>query len=309
MHLVKINYSFWLILSLLLFVTLVPHSFSQAPAVISSFQVLDPNGNDVTGESLVAGGSYTVKFTIEVGATLTDKILLSTNMEKSGNEFWTLENNYQGIDTSTWTPGSQSITFQAVEGVAEFTLEGKISESITERELTEVQKTVHALAEERILILQLDSMDILDQRSYVITDQTIISYDQLLASKTNNIDSTSMEEKYKLLASEIISEAEYLTTFGFYDDAIKLLDTIPDSDYPDPPVAATLYMIAAIVFVIISILLGILFIRSRSTRSYILGSVSEKADKLDLLLIKASRLDQNLSNEIETIKKELKELE
>ena len=309
MHLVKINYSFWLILSLLLFVTLVPHSFSQAPAVISSFQVLDPNGNDVTGESLVAGGSYTVKFTIEVGATLTDKILLSTNMEKSGNEFWTLENNYQGIDTSTWTPGSQSITFQAVEGVAEFTLEGKISESITERELTEVQKTVHALAEERILILQLDSMDILDQRSYVITDQIIISYDQILTSKKNNIDSTSMEEKYKLLASEIISEAEYLTTFGFYDDAIKLLDTIPDSDYPDPPVAATLYLVAAIVFVITSILFGILFIRSRSTRSYILGSVNEKADKLDLLLIKASRLDQNLSNEIETIKKELKELE
>ena len=309
MHLVKIDYSFWLILSLLLFVTLVPHSFSQAPAVISSFQVLDPNGNDVTGESLVAGGSYTVKFTIEVGATLTDKILLSTNMEKSGNEFWTLENNYQGIDTSTWTPGSQSITFQAVEGVAEFTLEGKISESITERELTEVQKTVHALAEERILILQLDSMDILDQRSYVITDQIIISYDQILASKKNNIDSTSMEEKYKLLASEIISEAEYLTTFGFYDDAIKLLDTIPDSDYPDPPVAATLYLVAAIVFVITSILFGILFIRSRSTSSYILSSVNEKADKLDLLLIKASRLDQNLSNEIETIKKELKELE
>ena len=309
MHLVKIDYSFWLILSLLLFVTLVPHSFSQAPAVISSFQVLDPNGNDVTGESLVAGGSYTVKFTIEVGATLTDKILLSTNMEKSGNEFWTLENNYQGIDTSTWTPGSQSITFQAVEGVAEFTLEGKISESITERELTEVQKTVHALAEERILNLQLDSMDILDQRSYVITDQIIISYDQILTSKKNNIDSTSMEEKYKLLASEIISEAEYLTTFGFYDDAIKLLDTIPDSDYPDPPVAATLYLVAAIVFVITSILFGILFIRSRSTSSYILSSVNEKADKLDLLLIKASRLDQNLSNEIETIKKELKELE
>jgi len=309
MHLVKIDYSFWLILSLLLFVTLVPHSFSQAPAVISSFQVLDPNGNDVTGESLVAGGSYTVKFTIEVGATLTDKILLSTNMEKSGNEFWTLENNYQGIDTSTWTPGSQSITFQAVEGVAEFTLEGKISESITERELTEVQKTVHALAEERILILQLDSMDILDQRSYVITDQIIISYDQILTLKKNNIDSTSMEEKYKLLASEIISEAEYLTTFGFYDDAIKLLDTIPDSDYPDPPVAATMYLVAAIVFVITSILFGILFIRSRSTSSYILSSVNEKADKLDLLLIKASRLDQNLSNEIETIKKELKELE
>ena len=309
MHLVKIDYSFWLILSLLLFVTLVPHSFSQAPAVISSFQVLDPNGNDVTGESLVAGGSYTVKFTIEIGATLTDKILLSTNMEKSGNEFWTLENNYQGIDTSTWTPGSQSITFQAVEGVAEFTLEGKISESITERELTEVQKTVHALAEERILILQLDSMDILDQRSYVITDQIIISYDQILTLKKNNIDSTSMEEKYKLLASEIISEAEYLTTFGFYDDAIKLLDTIPDSDYPDPPVAATMYLVAAIVFVITSILFGILFIRSRSTSSYILSSVNEKADKLDLLLIKASRLDQNLSNEIETIKKELKELE
>ena len=183
-------------------------------------------------------------------------------MEKSGNEFWTLENNYQGIDTSTWTPGSQSITFQAVEGVAEFTLEGKISESITERELTEVQKTVHALAEERILILQLDSMDILDQRSYVITDQTIISYDQLLASKTNNIDSTSMEEKYKLLASEIISEAEYLTTFGFYDDAIKLLDTIPDSDYPDPPVAATIVAAFSKDF-FVTISLGLIFFSNK----------------------------------------------
>ena len=53
MHLVKINYSFWLILSLLLFVTLVPHSFSQAPAVITSFTVLDPNGNDVTEEEVI----------------------------------------------------------------------------------------------------------------------------------------------------------------------------------------------------------------------------------------------------------------
>mgnify|MGYP000347812748 CR=1 FL=1 len=129
------NYKFSiLIISIFLSAILLPISYAQAPAVLTNFTVLDPNGNDVTDEFLVAGGSYTINFEIEIGATLSDNILLTTSMEKSGNSFWTLNNNYQGVDTSVWTPGSQSITFQAVEGTAQFTLDGKIPESITEKE-------------------------------------------------------------------------------------------------------------------------------------------------------------------------------
>ena len=115
MHLMT-NVKFFLILfSLFLSVFALPVSHAQAPAVITSFTVLDPNGNDVTDEFLVAGGSYTINFEIEIGATLSDNILLTTSMEKSGNSFWTLNNNYEGVETSTWTPGSPSITFKAVE--------------------------------------------------------------------------------------------------------------------------------------------------------------------------------------------------
>jgi len=308
MHLMT-NYKFSiLIISIFLSAILLPISYSQAPAVLTNFTVLDPNGNDVTDEFLVAGGAYTIHFEIEIGATLSDNILLTTSMEKSGNSFWTLNNNYQGVDTSVWTPGSQSIVFQAVEGTAQFTLDGKIPESITEKDVVDMDKTVHALELVPILVMSLDSMEILDERTYTITDQTIISYDALLQSKLEKLDSISMEGKYNSLALEIVSEAEYLTTFGLYDDAIKLLNTIPDSDYPAPPSTTTLFIIASAIFGITTIAFALLFIRTRSSSSYLSSSVSEKADKLDLLLIKASRIDKSLSDDLETIKRELKEL-
>ena len=297
-----------LIFSLFLSGIILPISYAQAPAVITSFTVLDPNGNDVTDEFLVAGGSYTINFEIEIGATLSDNILLTTSMEKSGNSFWTLNNNYEGIETSTWTPGSQSITFQAIEGTAQFTLDGKIPEAITEKEIADIGKTIHALELVPLLVMSLDSMEILDERTYTITDQTIISYDALLQSKTEKLDSISMDEKYNSLALEIVSEAEYLTSFGLYDDAIQLLETIPDSDYPEPPRTTTLLIVSSVFLGITTIAFVFLFIRTRSSTSYLSSSVSEKADKLDLLLIKASRIDRSLADDLETIKKELKEL-
>ena len=297
-----------LIFSLFLSGIILPISYAQAPAVITSFTVLDPNGNDVTDEFLVAGGSYTINFEIEIGATLSDNILLTTSMEKSGNSFWTLNNNYEGVETSTWTPGSQSITFQAIEGTAQFTLDGKIPEAITEKEIDDIGKIIHALELVPLLVMSLDSMEILDERTYTITDQTIISYDALLQSKTEKLDSISMDEKYNSLAFEIVSEAEYLTSFGLYDDAIQLLETIPDSDYPEPPRTTTLLIVSSIFLGITTIAFLLLFIRTRSSTSYLSSSVSEKADKLDLLLIKASRIDRSLADDLETIKKELKEL-
>ena len=297
-----------LIFSLFLSGIILPISYAQAPAVITSFTVLDPNGNDVTDEFLVAGGSYTINFEIEIGATLSDNILLTTSMEKSGNSFWTLNNNYEGIETSTWTPGSPSIKFQALEGTAQFTLDGKIPEAITEKEIADIGKTIHALELVPLLVMSLDSMEILDERTYTITDQTIISYDALLQSKTEKLDSISMDEKYNSLALEIVSEAEYLTSFGLYDDAIQLLETIPDSDYPEPPRTTTLLIVSSVFLGITTIAFVFLFIRTRSSTSYLSSSVSEKADKLDLLLIKASRIDRSLADDLETIKKELKEL-
>ena len=308
MHLMTNVKFLLLIFSLFLSGIILPISYAQAPAVITSFTVLDPNGNDVTDEFLVAGGSYTINFEIEIGATLSDNILLTTSMEKSGNSFWTLNNNYEGVETSTWTPGSQSITFQAIEGTVQFTLDGKIPEAITEKEIDDIGKIIHALELVPLLVMSLDSMEILDERTYTITDQTIISYDALLQSKTEKLDSISMDEKYNSLAFEIVSEAEYLTSFGLYDDAIQLLETIPDSDYPEPPRTTTLLIVSSIFLGITTIAFLLLFIRTRSSTSYLSSSVSEKADKLDLLLIKASRIDRSLADDLETIKKELKEL-
>ena len=73
MHLMTNVKFFLLIFSLFLSGLILPISYAQAPAVITSFTVLDPNGNDVTDEFLVAGGSYTINFEIEIGATFSAK--------------------------------------------------------------------------------------------------------------------------------------------------------------------------------------------------------------------------------------------
>jgi len=56
------------------------------------------------------------------------------------------------------------------------------------------------------------------------------------------------------------------------------------------------------------VLLAVMFLRANSSKSIIARQADDKAKKLDVLLVKASRIDKSLATEIETVKKELEEL-
>ena len=60
---------------------------------------------------------------------------------------------------------------------------------------------------------------------------------------------------------------------------------------------------------LISLIFLFLFYRTRTSKSFLVSSVNEKANRLDLLLVRASRIDKELATEIERIKKELEDLE
>lgn len=299
------------ILSIMLSATPIVNGQVASPAFISNYAVQDPNGNDVTEQSLVAGGTYIISFSITIGNTLNDKILLTTSLEGVGDRFWTLENDYPGVDTANWTPGASAVEFTAVEGDATFTLTGSVPAFYTEQfvDVEGKQFTIHFLKDLQLLVVSLESTrDVLDNRETVITDQVIISYDDLLESKRNVLDTAQIDPQYSELAWRVISEAEVLASAGYYDNAITLLNKIPQSGFPVPPVTTNIFMGATIGLGVIAVLLAFLLIKARSSRSLLSTMVHDESKKLDLLLVRATRIDKELASEIENIKKGLQDI-
>jgi hypothetical protein len=294
----------------LLFISLTPYSYQQAPtpAIISDFIIRDPNGNDVTGKPLVAGGTYTFSFSVSIGTTLNDQILMSTSLEKIGDRYWTLENNYQGVDTNTWQPGGSRVAFRAIQGTPKFTLSGKVNSNITTDTLKD-GKVIHFPVKILVLSIALQStQNVLDQRILNVTDQAMIQYQNTLSSKQNLLSSSQTIPQYVTLAQGIIEQAEGLARVGYVEDATKILSMIPSSGLPSAPGVESTFLYIAIGIAVVTVLLAVMFLRANSSKSIIARQADDKAKKLDVLLVKASRIDKSLATEIETVKKELEEL-
>jgi len=308
LHIISTNLFLFLVILSLVFQ--IPFSSAQvSPAIISDFVIKDPNGNDVTDQNLLAGGVYEISFSITVGASLNDRMLLTTDLHEYGDRYWTLENNYGGVDTESWQPGANTVSFSAQEGIGFFTLEGKIPDYYTEQLDEETGRIVHTLTDLNILIISIDSTrDVVDNRVYTITDQTIIEYQNLKNSKELLLSENSIHPKYYELALSVISESDRLTAIGYYDDAISLLHTIPDSDFPSPPERANLFLATSAVFAVLSIILAVFAYRGKMNSDFTKNEIDEESKKIDLLLVKVNRIDSALADELENIKKALDDL-
>lgn len=293
-----------------LFISSIPYSYSQAPtpAIISDFTIRDPNGNDVTTKPLLAGGTYTFSFSVSIGTTLNDQIIMATSLEKIGDRYWTLENNYQGVDTNTWQPGGSRVTFRAIQGTPKFTLAGKINSNIT-IDTMKNGKIIHFPVKVLALSIALQStQNVLDQKILNVTDQTLIQYQNTLNSKQNLLSSSQTIPQYVTLAQGIIEQAQVLAKVGYVEDATKILSIIPASGLPSPPGVESTFLYVAIGVGAVTVLLAVMLLRANSSKSVIARQADDKAKKLDILLVKANRIDKSLATEIETVKKELEEI-
>jgi len=148
----------------------------------------------------------------------------------------------------------------------------------------------------------------LDQRILNVTDQTMIQYQNVLSSKQNLLSSSQTIPQYVTLGQGIIEQAEELARVGYVEDATKILSVIPSSGLPSPPGVESTFLYIAIGIGVVAALLAVMFLRANSNKSLIARQADDKAKKLDVLLVKANRIDKSLATEIETVKKELEEL-
>ena len=156
---------------------------------ISSFTVTNFDGSDVTDGQLMAGNSYIVEFSVDVGVDLANNtLLLSTDLEKVEDVYWHLDNDYPGVDTDTWQPGLSVIEFNIVKGTAEFTLRGKVPDTYTSRTIPETGAVLHIPRDIALLQLFLGpSETLIEERAMNVIDQAISTYEKTLITCTTEV--------------------------------------------------------------------------------------------------------------------------
>ena len=369
-----------LIISLVIASLLCPAIASAqdpSPAVISSYTIENVDGSDVTDGPLMAGATYTITFEVNVGVDLPDtKLSLSTTLEKAESTYWDLINiDYTGVNTSLWKPGQASIDFDAVGGIAQFILKGTVASSYTTEELSN-SDNLHFIKPMSVISLTLSpSGDPLDDLTIDVVDQSILSYRQTLTDKQGLLQITGADPTYKELAQSVITLAIAMNDKGYVEDAINLLQTLPDdasnfpssegfdealqmkidllrdvdteptyaelvdtalslaedlndngyvnnardvlgilpgsaSEFPDPIAGSSsiAFIIIIIVIAVMFIAVFMLFLRTKSNSSFIQQQIEEEAGRIDVLLVKISKIDKQLANEIQQVKEQLERI-
>jgi len=295
-----------------------------SPAIIESYVIENVDGTDVTNGPLMAGATYTVSLTINSGVNLANNtLILTTPMNKVGDVFWHLKNEYEGIDTNLWQPGQASIEFDVAVGIAELTLTAAVPSDYTSEKLSN-DEYLHFLMPISLVELSLGPTGtILDECTVDVLDQAIVAYQQTKSDKRSILQSATTDPndadpKYMLIAEEVFSAAEALSSSGYVEQAKSLLDILPVSTAEFPMVfetfdeadesSNTLYVIIIVVIGVILLALLILFFRVRSSGGYIRQQVDEEAGRLDVLSVRVARMDKQLASDLDQVKEQLERI-
>ena len=351
-------------------------AYSQTAAVISSYTIESEDGGDVTENALMSGATYTITIEVTLDTTLPGtELSLSTPLEKVGDVYWHLENDYPGINTTLWQPGQDTIEFDAVQGMAQLNIVGTIPSTYTTEELSNGD-TLHTIKDMSIVTLTLSADDsLLDEISVEVQDETIVAYQNKLTDVNSILLLTGTDPTYSTLAQDIITLAEQLSEKGYVEGASTLLDTLPievadfpsvedfeaavaeksslvegvdtdptyaalveevidlaqelsangyvknamdtlavlpdsASDFPEPISESSMvpYLVIIIILAVILIVSILLFLKARAGNSFIQHQVEEEAGNLDVLLVRISKIDRQLANDIEQVKEQLERI-
>ncbi len=168
-----------------------PSRPSGVAVAISEYKVLTIDGKDAAAP-LMAGSSYRVDFTLDVAPGVNDTVVLETDMKLAGGQyqvFWELVGEYKGINTGTWTPGRNKVSFASEAGKAKFILRGAIADDFNLRIEADGKtstkldgQVVHQKKAVNLLRLTLASGALSEEKKIDVIDKSIEAYQAMLAA-------------------------------------------------------------------------------------------------------------------------------
>ena len=282
---------------------------AQPQAVqISSFQITTLDGTSVASQNLMAGATYDIKFTLEIAAGGNNQVDLKTDLASYGDHFWSLDAPYAGINTSTWQPGQAEITFNAVQGTAQFELQGAVPTDYVVTSLPDGE-TLHISKQIGLVQLSLSGGSILDNRQQAVVDSSIVTYQSALANNNGLLQNSKADTRYVKLVSAIVSSAQKEGDAGYTDRATALLQSIPASGWIQPQSSNLFLWIIVGVLAVLMLVGFFLMFKARSDVDFVKKKADEQAKRLEILASRVRGIgDAALAGEITKVKQDLEEM-
>jgi hypothetical protein len=152
---------------------------------------------------------------------------------------------------------------------------------------------------------------ILDEVKLNITDSAIDEYNTLLAAKQQRLaelSSSGVATGYVDVYQNIVTQSQAVASQGLTDAAIAMLDSLNVTNEPAGAVMQNLFLPLIIVFAVIAVLFGFLFMRIRGKVSYFRLVIEDQIKDLEGLTLRASKIDRTISSNLAGVEDRLKRL-
>jgi len=245
-------------------------------------------GEIIENEPLFIGSELLVTITVDVAITATyANLRLSTDLSPSTIEdrYWQLQSqDYQFVD---YNPASNYVEFQQVKGTFTILCYGRIPTGITTEKIG--QFVLHKPEEFILIELASPGGETLDQIKSDVLDAELADYQNLLdrrEDKLETLKNSGVAPGYIEIYEGVIEQAEIQADLGFVDQAIAILDLLGGAQEPVSSTMEIIFLPAMAGLAIVAVVTGVLYLRTRGKRNYILSVIEDQIKDLEGLTLR-----------------------
>jgi hypothetical protein len=260
--------------------------------------------------SLFDGSELNVTIQVDIATTVSHvNLRLATILQSSSiqDRYWQLHS--KDYEFQDYNPAQKYVEFTQVKGTFSISCYGKVPNGITQ---DIIDGYVLHKPEDYVLIrLTSPSGELLDQVRSEVIDAEIDEYRNLMGDREDKlvaIKNSGVAPGYVELFENVLDEAEVQAERGFVDEAITMLDLLTVSQEPISSTVENIFLPVMVVLVVAVVVVGFLYMRTRSKSGYILSVIEDQIKDLEGLTLRASKIDRNISSRLDSMKERLKKL-
>jgi len=262
-------------------------------------------------QPLTAGHGYNVTFTVDIPYTQSQsefQVSLNSEMSQKATQFWYLVSSYSGYDATKFTAGLRTISFNQVQGQLVLTAVFLVPADYTISPAGSL--SLHGLKSNiRIVEVKVTGGSIVGTLDRGISDEAIERYLGAYSEKSAYISQGKIDSSYSGLINGILSQAQSVYNMGLPDDALAIINTVNQSNFPAPP-NNTMSLVLIVVVIVVAAVAGVaalMFMRTKARLGNVCSVVKEVQLELAAQEISAGQFDQKLAEKLAYLKNKIGE--
>jgi len=301
----------WLLILVFLFSSLTIRTQAQENW-IKSYEFI--GANKPIGDAIFVDTEYVLQMSINVPVSIPDKRFYIKIADEAQpitptSPFWEISTSwYRGIDDITMKElTSRKITFRVMKGDLVIRVRFKIpaKDNVVFTVLTPTNKILKIYtvkSDFRLITIVLED-NVVGQIKYRLFPSKIYEYEQKVAELKS-----STPKAYEDLVFSLIAFADELNNLGLTELATKLINTLQDYEFPEPPNPFIMYSIMGVAggLAATTAMFFILYLKAKGRASYITEVVNSTLRDIASLQTSLERVDKRLSQDLSSISEKLR---